>query len=184
MTYTYNYTDSLIETVMRGIKDPAKAFPTSDGWTPINTTEDLAEFMNDNPDREYFIVWSSPEQLTFDYVHPKTSPIIDIDVESGKFTVNWVPTFLDTFTSEGGSVFIKTGEIIKPDLPENPTDKIYNVVVATSDTDYDDPYNEVVLVEAVRLIDGTWSGYTSDGHPYININHAYIKNFQIDPPRK
>ena len=180
MTYTYN----LIHTLMHGIKDPAKAFPTSDGWTPINTTEDLAEFMNDNPDREYFIVWSSPEQLTFDYVHPKTSPIIDIDVESGKFTVNWVPTFLDTFTSEGGSVFIKTGEIIKPDLPENPTDKIYNVVVATSDTDYDDPYNEVVLVEAVRLIDGTWSGYTSDGHPYININHAYIKNFQIDPPRK
>lgn len=180
MTYTYN----LIHTLMHGIKDPAKAFPTSDGWTPINTTEDIAEFMNDNPDREYFIVWSSPEQLTFDYVHPKTSPIIDIDVESGKFTVNWVPTFLDTFTSEGGSVFIKTGEIIKPDLPENPTDKIYNVVVATSDTDYDDPYNEVVLVEAVRLIDGTWSGYTSDGHPYININHAYIKNFQIDPPRK
>ena len=180
MTYTYN----LIHTLMHGIKNPSAAFPTSDGWTPINTTEDLAEFMNDNPDREYFIVWSSPEQLTFDYVHPKTSPIIDIDVESGKFTVNWVPTFLDTFTSEGGSVFIKTGEIIKPDLPENPTDKIYNVVVAMSDTDYDDPYNEVVLVEAVRLIDGTWSGYTSDGHPYININHAYIKNFQIDPPRK
>ena len=180
MTYTYN----LIHTLMHGIKNPSAAFPPSDGWTQINTTEDLAEFMNDNPDREYFIVWSSPEQLTFDYVHPKTSPIIDIDVESGKFTVNWVPTFLDTFTSEGGSVFIKTGEIIKPDLPENPTDKIYNVVVATSDTDYDDPYNEVVLVEAVRLIDGTWSGYTSDGHPYININHAYIKNFQIDPPRK
>lgn len=180
MTYTYN----LIHTLMHGIKNPSAAFPPSDGWTQINTTEDLAEFMNDNPDREYFIVWSSPEQLTFDYVHPKTSPIIDIDVESGKFTVNWVPTFLDTFTSEGGSVFIKTGEIIKPDLPENPTDKIYNVVVATSDTDYDDPDNEVVLVEAVRLIDGTWSGYTSDGHPYININHAYIKNFQIDPPRK
>ena len=180
MTYTYN----LIQTLMLGIKNPSAAFPPSDGWTQINTTEDLAEFMNDNPDREYFIVWSSPEQLTFDYVHPKTSPIIDIDVESGKFTVNWVPTFLDTFTSEGGSVFIKTGEIIKPDLPENPTDKIYNVVVATSDTDYDDPDNEVVLVEAVRLIDGTWSGYTSDGHPYININHAYIKNFQIDPPRK
>ena len=180
MTYTYN----LIHTLMHGIKNPSAAFPPSDGWTQINTTENLAEFMNDNPDREYFIVWSSPEQLTFDYVHPKTSPIIDIDVESGKFTVNWVPTFLDTFTSEGGSVFIKTGEIIKPDLPENPTDKIYNVVVATSDTDYDDPDNEVVLVEAVRLIDGTWSGYTSDGHPYININHAYIKNFQIDPPRK
>ena len=180
MTYTYN----LIHTLMHGIKNPSAAFPPSDGWTQINTTEDLAEFMNDNPDREYFIVWSSPEQLTFDYVHPKTSPIIDIDVESGKFTVNWVPTFLDTFTSEGGSVFIKTGEIIKPDLPENPTDKIYNVVVATSDTDYDDPDNEVVLVEAVRLFDGTWSGYTSDGHPYTNINHTYIKNFQTKHDRK
>ena len=51
MTYTYN----LIHTLMHGIKNPSAAFPPSDGWTQINTTEDLAEFMNDNPDREYFI---------------------------------------------------------------------------------------------------------------------------------
>lgn len=178
------YTDNLIQTLMLGIKNPSAAFPPSDGWTQINTTEDLAAFMDSNPNREYFIVWVSRQHFTFDYSHPKTSPLSYIDVDSGKHLFSSSIRMLDNFSMWGGRAFIKAGSTVKPDLPENPTDKIYNVVVATSDTDYDDPDNEVVLVEAVRLFDGTWSGYTADGHPHTNINHAYIKNFQTEPDRK
>ena len=178
------YTDNLIQTVMHGIKNPSAAFPPSEGWTRIYTTKDLAAFMDSNPDREYSIVWVSKNKFSFDYVHPKKSPITSINVETGNYTYDDNIRLLDLHVMSGCSVFIKAGSTVKPDLPSNPTDKIYNVVVVTSPADSDYPYEEEVLVEAVRLIDGTWSGYTSDGHPYININHAYIKNFQIDPPRK
>ena len=184
MTYTYNYTDNLIQTLMYGINNPFAAFPPIDGWTKINTTKDLSAFMDNKPGREYFIVWVFKDQFSFDYVHPKTSPITNINTGTGNYTYDNDIRMLDLFAKSGSRIFIKAGSTVKPDLPENPTDKIYNVVVATSDTDYDDPDNEVVLVEAVRLFDGTWSGYTADGHPHTNINHAYIKNFQTEPTGK
>ena len=180
MTYTYN----LIQTLMLGIKNPSAAFPPSDGWTQINTTKDLSAFMDSNPNREYFIVWVSHQQLTFDYSHPKTSPLSHIDAGSGEHVFNSNIRMLDKFSMWGGRAFIKAGSTVKPDLPTNVFSKIYNAVVEPSPTDCDYPDPEVILIEAIRLIDGTWTGYTKDGYSYTGIKPADIKNFQIDPPRK
>ncbi len=180
MTYTYN----LIHTLMHGINNPSAAFPTSEGWTRIYTTKDLAAFMDSNPGREYFIVWVSKKQFSFDYVHPKKYPITSINVETGNYTYDDNIRLLDLHVMSGCSVFIKAGSAVKPDLPTNVFSKIYNAVVEPSPTDCDYPDPEVILVEAIRLIDGTWTGYTKDGYSYTGIKPADIKNFQTEPDRK
>lgn len=179
-----SYTSDLIHTLMLGIKNPSAAFPPSDGWTQINTTEDLAEFMDSNPNREYFIVWVSMNQFSFDYIHPETSPITRIDTETGRYTYDSNVRVPNLFSNAGGTIFIKAGIIVKPDLPTNIFSKIYNAVVEPSPTDCDYPDPEVVLVEAIRLIDGTWIGYTEDGYSYTCIKPSDIKNFQNEPDRK
>lgn len=180
MTYTYN----LIQTVMHGINNPSSAFPPSDGWTPIHTTKDFAAFMDRNPNREYFIVWVSNKQFSFDYVNPKTYPITRINTETGSYVYNSNVRMPDLYAKSGHSIFIKAGSTVKPDLPTNVFSKIYNAVVEPSPTDCDYPDPEVILVEAIRLIDGTWTGYTKDGYSYTGIKPADIKNFQTEPNGK
>jgi len=146
--------------------------------------KNLMSFMDANPGREYYIVWVSDSMVTFNYSHPIDSPIHDIGAYKGTFKIGNIVRFLHGAVNEGFTVRIKAGNAIRPPLPTNPTDKIYNVVISTSISNYDDIDAEVVLVEAVRLNNGTWSGYTADGYAYTIIDPSAIKNFRTTPPGK
>jgi len=170
--------NDILHFVKKGMSDPYSVFPHADGWHSLDNVNSLMTFMDRNPNCEYFIAWSSESSLWFDYSHPENSPIKSVSVLAGTFKINWEIKPLTEFLRAGGTVRIKAGETIAPPLPTNPTDKIYDVVVATAPWNNGNGGAEVTLVEAIRDITGMWTGYTKEGYVYTEISPSAIKNFR------